>query len=672
MAAPLCAQLTTLNRHSATARSGIQESARALEETTWTHREHETRLASLEAQTRSTTAALAVAERSHASLLSGLSAQQRAPPNSAALVAPAAHWPRAPAHLAISVTSAARQLPALTNLGTLVAPPVPQPLALDASAVSTAPAATLSLGPTAPGATRPLVPPAVTFLARPTTSLPAPREPSTFTPWSVVVSRAHRQPQHQPPSMTRDDTYLELRVSRLMFRNKFFPSDLRLPIKEHASEVHAALLQLTGDRCRLNYALDLATQDRTPVSDRVVNAILRLRDLLESACSTPAGAQWVRETLRDTAAKHRPDRADSSASDSSTTTGQRHREDPSSGRGNAKRATFSGTSDNDSGQHPRRTGRDRRQVSPYIFHAAERNSSDTPPFPPRIYRLRVTQRLPPRATNSSMVNASGADPPPSLQHMVEADTAAVLATVDRNLAHMGLYPAPVAPPPPPVGPATLTTHPATVPTDTVPPFVNPASVAPPPPPAGPVAPTTPPTAVPTDNACPLVIPASTATPQPLTGSVAPTTYPAATSLTNTYPAVAPAPVSALPPSADSVGPTANSAPAPTKTAPAPATSFAPVLNGPLTPPPRDERILYDDSSSQASSSGLRADFVASLQAAYRTLDMRRVPRVHLLQFSPSADRTAATQLLIRSMRDALSGIFNVADLTGAVTPTSPV
>ena len=61
-----------------------------------------------------------------------------------------------------------------------------------------------------------------------------------------------------------------------------------------------------------------------------------------------------------------------------------------------------------------------------------------------------------------------------------------------------------------------------------------------------------------------------------------------------------------------------------------------------------------------------------MQAAYRTLDMRRVPRVQPLQFPPSADRTSATQLLIRSMRDALSGIFDVADPSGTVTMNSPV
>ena len=108
----------------------------------------------------------------------------------------------------------------------------------------------------------------------------------------------------------------------------------------------------------------------------------------------------------------------------------------------------------------------------------------------------------------------------------------------------------------------------------------------------------------------------------------------------------------------------------------PAISVAPAPAGPFPHGPPDERILYDDSSSQTSSSlspsGLRADFVAHMQAAYRTLDMRRVPRIQPLQLPPSADRTAATQLLIRFMRDALSGIFDVADPTGTVTMDSPV
>ena len=68
-----------------------------------------------------------------------------------------------------------------------------------------------------------------------------------------------------------------------MFRNREFPSALRAPIKDHATEVHETLLELTRKRFRLDDALDFATQDRTPVSDRVVKATLRLRDLLEEA-----------------------------------------------------------------------------------------------------------------------------------------------------------------------------------------------------------------------------------------------------------------------------------------------------------------------------------------------------------------------------------------------------
>ena len=247
--------------------------------------------------------------------------------------------------------------------------------------------------------------------------------------------------------------------------------------------------------------------------------------------------------------------------------------------------------------------------------------------------------------------------------MVEAVTAAAIATADRHLAHMGLYPRSE-----PALSQDFVTNARLL--------MTPASVATPPPPAGSVAPTTYLAAVSTGNAYPFVNPASVVTPPTPTGSAAPTTHPAAVSMKNTYPVVAPAPVSAPLPSADSVVPTVNPALTPSRIAPPSATSFAPAFNGPLTPPPPDERILYDDSSSQASNTssslGLRADFVANLQAAYRTLDMRRVPRVQPLQCPPSTDRTAATQLLIHSIRDALSVIFDVADPTGTVTINSPV
>ena len=163
--------------------------------------------------------------------------------------------------------------------------------------------------------------------------------------------------------------------------------------------------------------------------------------------------------------------------------GQRRREEPSSGRGKAKRTTFSG-SDSDSAPHPRRTERDRRQVPPVIFHAAE-TDSDTPSFPPRIFRPRVTQRLPSRTVHdlSSTVHGSDAASAPSLNQMVEAVTAAAIAAVDRHLERLGLCIAPTVPHPDsaaaphtvspverttPVAPYTApVTHPAMTPPGTV-------------------------------------------------------------------------------------------------------------------------------------------------------------------------------------------------------------
>ena len=105
------------------------------------------------------------------------------------------------------------------------------------------------------------------------------RDTSSPTPWSVV---ARRQPQPNPRPTTRTARYLELPVSNFMFRNKAFPSELRTPIKDHATEVHETLWGLTGKHFRFNRALALATKDRTPLNEQVVNATLRLRDLLDA------------------------------------------------------------------------------------------------------------------------------------------------------------------------------------------------------------------------------------------------------------------------------------------------------------------------------------------------------------------------------------------------------
>ena len=102
-------------------------------------------------------------------------------------------------------------------------------------------------------------------------------------------------------------------------------------------------------------------------------------------------------------------------------------------------------------------------------------------------------------------------------------------------------------------------------------------------------------------------------------------------------------------------------------APALATNNVQYLN-------HDARYTQDGGSphspSTASPTAFDRAFTAKMQAEHRTLDTRRVPRVQPLQCSPHTDRTAATKLLVHSMRDALSGIFDVADPSGSVTMRS--
>ena len=311
---PLRAKAATLDCSSEATRTGIRDTSPNL-------KKYEARLNSLKAQNRSTTAAIAVAERNHNTYISQLCAHSRQPPP-----VPAAQQPPASANLATSVPPAAQQPPASANLATYVAPAAQQTPATTNLSTFVVPAATQSLDTTVSAATRSsaITAPAGTFSARPNTPTPAPRKSSTSTtPWSVVVSRTQRQLPRQTFSAAHDDCYLELRISKLMFENKHIPFDLRLSIKQLASDVNTALTLLHGGRSLLRFALELATQDRSPLSERLVDAILHLRDLLERACGTPDGATWVRETLRDAAAPHRPDMTESSASDSSTTTGQR-------------------------------------------------------------------------------------------------------------------------------------------------------------------------------------------------------------------------------------------------------------------------------------------------------------------------------------------------------------
>ena len=639
------------------------------------------RLRHNETQRRSTAAEMATAERHPQRITSTIGAGSRQPPPARAATRSAAP--------AASVTYFA--LTASQWRHTAASAPL-QDQAPATSTGSTAPPAAPAVG-----STMPPPPP------------PAARVPfTTAAPWSIVAARRPRQ----PPPTPREDRYLDLRLSKLMHVNSFFPSDTRKLIK-------ATIKSLRIDHRTLRLAVELATQDGSGFCGPLVNDILRLRDLVDRAYATPVGAGWVREVLDPAAAPRRPARSASSSSDTASSTRPRRRDDPSSGRGNSKRATFSETSDSDD-RHLRYQGRhhpDKRQVTARIYHATD-DDSDAPSFAPRIFRYHNHSRRPhPRiATPRADCAAPVTNDSLPLQKIVEAATAAAIAAVDHHLSHLGLTPRPEttpahstvhhsrshATPQPDTTSSHGTVHysrshavprletvslsdtvhhlrshaiprsdtapshdtvlhrPHVVPRpataslhDTVPHYRSraiPAPLAPLAPPTGLVVPTTEPSAISARASCPPGGSAAIADPS----GVIPTH--------NGYPfaPLVPTPAPLQPPA-----PTTH-----------PAISIAPAPAGPFPHGPPDERTLCDDSSSQTSSnlspSGLRADFVAHMQAAYRTLDMRRVPRIQPLQFPPSADRTAATQLLTRSMRDALSGIFDVADPTGTVTMDSPV
>ena len=629
------------------------------------HADLSDRLRHLETQRRSTAAEMATAERHHRTVTSNIGAGSRQPPSARSATHPAAP--------AASVTFSAPTAPQWRHTA------APAPLRHQAPVAST--------GPTAP----PAAPAAGSTMPPPAARVPF----TTATPGSP----------RQPPPTRRDDRYLDLRLSKMMFVNKFFPADIHKPIKELASHVEAAFRFLHINKCHLCFAVQMANQDGTPICGYLVADILRLRDLLDRAYATPAGAGWVREALSQATASCRPVRTTSSGSDTSSSAGPRRRDEPLSGRGNSKRASLTETSDSDDRQ-PRHQGRHPpdRQVTARIYHATD-DDSDAPSYPPRIFRYRTRSRRPhPRvATPRTDSTAPVTNDLPSLQHIVEAATAAAIAAVDHHLAHLGLTPRPdtaslhdtvyhhrshAIPRPETASlhdtvhhhrshaiprPETASLHdtvhhhrshaiprPETASLhDTVHHHRScaiSAPIAPPPPPTGLVAPTTEPSAILTHASCPPVGSAAVAIPPQIAdpSGVTPTH--------NGYPLI---PLVPTPAPLQPAAPTAN-----------PAISIAPAPADPLTHGPPNERTLCDDSSSQTSSnsspSGRRADFVANMQAAYRTLDMRRVPRIQPLQFPPSADRTAATQLLIRSMRDALSGIFDVADPTGTVTMDSPV
>ena len=145
----------------------------------------------------------------------------------------------------------------------------------------TAASATFAAAPVAASATA---------VAAPAATMPP---PTTTTPWTVVAARSRRQPRSSSssPAPTPDESYLDLRVSRLMFENYRFPADTRSPIKELATAVDRALSDPSGRKPRLRDAHRMATKDDTPFSARIVGDILRPYAAATPPRTAPAGSR---------------------------------------------------------------------------------------------------------------------------------------------------------------------------------------------------------------------------------------------------------------------------------------------------------------------------------------------------------------------------------------------
>ena len=199
-----------------------------------------------------------------------------------------------------------------------------------------------------------------------------------------MARRPRRNTQRTPPH----DAYLDVRLSKLRHRNRYFPEGRR--IYEKACSVHTAFQGLNWGTSTPRFELSKATDENTPLRNELVGSILELNELMAAAATQDDAARWILDHTTGTSFGHR---VNSSGDHSADGRKPRSREEPSSGRRDHKRVTISGTSDSDHYHaQPRRGGRaytDRRQVTPYIFHAAQSTDSDKTPFPPRIARRRT-------------------------------------------------------------------------------------------------------------------------------------------------------------------------------------------------------------------------------------------------------------------------------------------
>ena len=218
-----------------------------------------------------------------------------------------------------------------------------------------------------------------------------------------------------------------------------------------------ALRPTKQTKSTLRLTRDLASSQRSPFRPETVDDILTLCDSVRQAYNTPAARPWFLTKLPNsrTALRWQPRFQTDSASGSSVGANrQRHREDPASGRGKAKRTMTALTTDSDSSSDAQRGAHDGyrhlRQVSPRFYHAPDPDDGTEPPFPPRIARNRLERRAPsprPRATPALAARAQRETTPVNeylsplhTQLLIETITNATLAVVSQHLMSAGLLP----------------------------------------------------------------------------------------------------------------------------------------------------------------------------------------------------------------------------------------
>ena len=251
-------------------------------------------------------------------------------------------------------------------------------------------------------------PPPPPTSAHPTMPPPPPR-PSSF---AAAAARTERHPQpdtwatvasshHAPQPATFDDSYLDVRVSAFRHRNEDFTRAVRDQIFDLSTAVVVALRPTRQTKATLRLTWDLASSQRSPFRPETVDDILTLCDSVRQAYNTPAARPWFVTKLPNsrTALRWQPRSQTDLASDCSVGANrQRHREDPASGRGKAKRTMTALTTDGDSSSGAQRRAYDGyrhlRQVSPRFYHAPDPDDGTEPPFPPRIARNRLERLAP--------------------------------------------------------------------------------------------------------------------------------------------------------------------------------------------------------------------------------------------------------------------------------------